>query len=479
VTTWWQRFRNRDALERQLDAELRYHFDRLVADHVAAGLPDDEARRQARLAFGGVEQVKEVCRDVRGVALIDNAAHSTRDAVRTLTRSPGLTVTILVTLALAIGANTAIFSVAKAVIFTPLPFRDPDRIVHLFEGNKGDRYQPGRENILMSVRPGKFQDWREQCRSFEGMAIVRRSTVIVDEGDRAVAIDAFLAGDGYFEILGTPAQIGRSFSASDYSPEGGRVAVLGDRFWRERYNADPSAVGRDIVVGGAAYQIVGVMPRGYHPTRSTSGGDPQLWMPLRYDPATQYSRTLWGHTVYARLGAGVSLDQAQAELDAVAARVRAAHPDEAGYAVVAPVAGYTYGQHERLFWLLLVAVALVLLIACANVANLLLGRALERGREFAVRAALGASRGAIIRQVMIESLMMAGVAGALGAALSRVLTQPVVALLPAVSRIPRLDQVHVDGGVLLFTVLISMCAGLLFGAAPALRAAAGDLSTTL
>ncbi|HEV3060827.1 MAG TPA: ABC transporter permease [Vicinamibacterales bacterium] len=473
--SWRRPFRARDILERQLDAELRYHFDRLVADHIAAGVPDDEARRRARLEFGGLEQAKEVCRDTRGFQWLDRTARHVRDAARTFRGAPGSAALIVGTLGLAIGANTAIFSVAKAVIFTPLPFHAPDRVVHLFDGHQGDRYQPGRENILMSVRPGRFLDWRDACRAYDGMAIVRRSSVILDAGDRAIAVDAFLAGDGYFEVLGVPAQIGRALVASDYAPEGERAVVLSDRLWRERYNADPSSVGRDIVVDGAAHQIVGVMPPGFHPTRSTRGDDPQLWLPLNLDASTKYSRTMWGHLVYARLKAGVTLEEAQAELDAVEAGVRAAHPGETGYAVVAPVAGYTYGQHEQLFWLLLLAVALVLLITCANVANLLLARAFEREREFAMRTALGASRGAIIGQVLIESLIMAGVAGVVGVVLSRVLIPPIVSMLPASSQLPRLDQVHVDGGVLAFTFVIALLAGLLFGAVPAMRAATGHV----
>jgi predicted permease len=477
--TWWRRFRTRDELEHQLDAELRYHFDRLVADHTTAGVPEDEARRRARLEFGGLEQTKEVCRDAGQLQWFAETAHHLRSAFRTVRRAPGFAAVIVATVGLAIGANTAIFSVAKAVIFTPLPFRDPDRVVHIFDGHQGDRYQPGRENILMSVRPGRFQDWRGACRAYDGMAIVRRSSVIIDAADRAIAVDAFLAGDTYFELLGVPAEIGRAFSSHDYGPDGARVAVLSNRLWRERYHADPSAVGRDVVIDSAAHRIVGIMPPGFHPTRSTRGDDPQLWLPLRLDPATRYSRTAWGYTIYARLKSGVTIAQAQAELDGVEADVRAAHPGETGYAVVAPVAGYTYGQHEQLFWLLLLAVALVLLIACANVANLLLARALEREREFALRAALGAWRGTIVAQVLVESLLMASIAGMMGVALSRVLIQPIVAMLPATSQIPRLDQVHVDGGVLAFTGIIALFAGLLFGVAPALHTAAGDVSTAL
>ena len=244
-------------------------------------------------------------------------------------------------------------------------------------------------------------------------------------------------------------------------------------------NGDSSIVGREIVLDGAGYRVVGVMPPGFLPTGGR-GRDPQYWLPLRWDPATKQSFELWGNWVYARLKDGVTLAQAQSEMDAVAGQIRAAHPiDYSLGAIVAPLDGYLFGNHERLFVILLAAVALVLLIACANVANLLLARGLGRQREFAVRAALGASRATILRQVLAESLVIAGVGGLAGVALSPLLTRPALALLPATSHIPRLDRVHLDAGVLLFTLLTSLVAGLLFGVAPAIRAAQGNLSLAL
>ena len=393
--------------------------------------------------------------------------------IRSILRRRGLSLTIVLMLALAIGANTAIYSVAKAVILTPLPFPDPDRVVHLFEGSERDRYQPGRENSFISVRGGTFQDWREQCHSFQSMAAARLSQSTLGK-DQPTVVDSLLAGDGFFETLGVQPQLGRYFNAEDYAADGARVVVLSHRLWTERYNSDTSIVGRELVIDGAAQRVIGVMPVGFYASRWS---EPQLWIPLRWDPATKNSRVLWGHIVYARLRESVTLGQAQAEMDLVASHIRAAHPDDYDHmsAVVAPVAGYTFGQYERFFLLLLGAVGLVLLIACANVANLMLARSLERARDFAVRAALGASRGAILKLVLGESILLAGFGGVLGVLISPLLIRPALALLPAASRIPRHDQVHLDGGVLLFTLTISILAGLLFGIAPGLRAARGDL----
>lgn len=394
---------------------------------------------------------------------------------------------IVVILALAIGANTAIYSVAKAVVLTPLPFREPGRVVHIFLGGERERYEPGGENYLSSATAALFQDWREQCRSFESIAAVRTGQSLVQSmsvqslsaQQRPVVVDSVQAGDGLFQTLGVAAQIGRYFNAEDYAADGPRVALLSHQLWNERYNADPSIVGRDILIDGAATTVIGVMPTGFYPVRSST--DPQLWLPLRWDPATKYSPTLWGHIIYARLKPGVTLEQAQAEMSVVAVHTRAKYPRLYDHArgVVVPVGGYIFGQHERLFWLLLGAVGLVLLIACANIANLMLARSLEREREFAVRAALGASRGVILRQVLTESLILSVSGGLLGMLLGPTLTRPALVLLPAASRIPRLDEVHIDGNVLIFTLLISVLSGLLFGIAPGLRAAQGDLSAAM
>jgi putative ABC transport system permease protein len=379
-------------------------------------------------------------------------------------------------LALAIGANTAIYSVAKAVVFAPLPFPQPQQLVLIFEGERGERFQPGVP--MNSVRPGTFQDWHDQSRSFERMAAVFYARETIVNGESTAVLDGFRVSEGFFETLGVGPRLGRYFTARDYAEEGQPIVVLADRLWRQYYNADPAIVGREIVLNGASHRVIGVMPSGFLPT--ISGNDPQFWIPLRWDPATKHSFTTWGMNVYARLNNGVTIAQAQAEMETVTARMRAAHPrDYEWTAIIAPFDKYLFGRHERLFFLLLAtAVGLVLLIACANVANLLLARALKRQREFAVRAALGASRGAILRQVLAESTVIALVGGLAGVAVSPLLTRPALALLPA-GNLPRLDRVAIDGNVLAFTLVISLLAGLCFGIMPALRAGSGDLSVAL
>jgi putative ABC transport system permease protein len=463
--------RNADA---ELNREIEEHLRSLADRFIRQGMSPEDAEYAARRQFGGVTQLRENHRDARGIPFIEKVARDLRFSFRLLRKNFAFSLIAISVLALGIGANTAVYSVAKGVVFAPLPFPKPDRLVLIFEADLGERFQPGRFN-LSSVRPGTFQDWHEQLRSFETMAAVHDMRATLMDGDRASVSSGFRVGEGFFETLGVPARLGRYFTATDY--DGAPVIVLAERMWRERYNADPSIIGREIVFDGAARQVVGVMPAGVLPVRY--GSAPQFWIPLSWEPANKYSFVDWGFTVYARLKDGVTLAQAQSEVDGVTAHMRTVHPsDFEGGAIVAPLNAYLFGNHERFFALLLAAVGLVLLIACANVANLMLARALERHREFAVRAALGASRVAILRQVLVESLVIAIAGGLLGAALSPLLMRPALALLPP-DNVPRLDQVQIDTGVLMFTMLISIFAGLLFGVVPAIRAGRGDLSLTL
>ncbi|GEM_PF-157563 len=468
----------RHSVEEDLNEELRYHVERDTEENLRAGMTPELARLQAIRSLEGIERRKEECRDARGTRWIERLTADFLYAWRQLLKQKVFSAVPVLTLALGIGATTAIYSVAKAVVFAPLPLPEPDRVVQIFQGFQGARYEAGSENRgMMAVRNGLFQDWLERCHSsFQNMAAYRARQVILRSGDRTEVVDSFLAGDGYFETLGVPARLGRALNATDYA-EGARVVVLADRFWRAEYGADPNVVGREIILDGASYRVVGVMPPGFFPTRWER--DPMLWLPLYWNAATKYSRTEWGNLVYARLKAGVTREQAQAEMDGIDRQLRIVYPEESADSVIVPLDGYLFGHHERMFQLLLTAGALLLLIACANVAHLLLARALQRRREFALRSALGASRVAILQQMLAESLAIAGAGGLIGVALSWALMRPVIALLPVTSKIPRLDQIRMDGGVLLFTLLVTVGCGLIFGILPAIRASGVDLATAL
>ena len=462
-----------------LDREIEEHLRSLAERFVRQGMSPEEAKCAAGRQFGGVTQLRESHRDARGAPWIEHILRDLLLALRLLRKRLAFSLVAIMILALGIGANTAVYSVAKAVIFAPLPFPHPDRLVYI--GQSAKRYDPTVVNTPMSVRNGLFQDWREMANCFENIAAVRGTQFFLGGGQTQV-VEGMLVSEGFFATLGVPARLGRHFTADDYANEGARAIVLSDNLWRTRYNADPSILDREIIVNGAAHRVIGVMPAGFFPTHNdTARGerDPQVFLPLRWSPATKYSRTEWGNRVYARVKPGLTLQQVQAEMDRVAAQIRAAHPEDSWQAMVVPLADYLFGQHEHVFVLLLAAVGLVLFIACANVSNLLLARALERQGEFAVRAALGAGRVAILRQVLMESLVIAGVGGLAGVALSPLLIGPTLALLPAASMLPRLDQVRLDPGVLLFTLILSIACGLLFGMVPAIRAGRGSLAFAL
>src|SRR5579859_2039864 len=459
-----------------LNLEIEEHLRTLAERFVREGMSPADAEHAARRQFGGITQLRENHRDFRAMPFLDNCLRDLRFGVRLLRKKLAFSLITVSVLALGIGANTAVYSVAKGVVFAPLPFPKPDRLVLLFEADPGERFQPGKQN-LSSVRPGTIQDWQEQLRSFEGIAPASDIQATIVEGDRASVSYGYQVGQGFFEVLAVPPRLGRSFTAAGYAADGEHIVVLADRMWRDRYNSDSRIIGRKIMLNGAPRDVIGVMPPGFLPT--AYGNDPQFWIPLHLDPAAKYSFVTWGYYVFARLKDGATIAQAQSEMDAVAARMRGAHPGEfeAG-GIVAPLDAYLFANHERLFFLLLAAVGLVLLIACANVANLLLARALERQREFAIRSALGASRLSILRQVLTECMVLAIAGGVLGALLSPLLTRPLLALLPT-GNLPRLDQIRIDTGVLAFTTAISIFAGLLFGVVPAVRAGRGDLSRAL
>jgi putative ABC transport system permease protein len=408
--------------------------------------------------------------------VLDTIQRDLRFALRALARQPGFAIVVILTLALGIGAATAIFTVVHAVIFQPLPFREPDRLVHIYESYpKGGRYRWGSEQSFISVRPGSYHDWAEQSASFESIGGYYWKTVLLTGSGTAEVAQGHEVTPGFFEVLGTRPQLGRTFTAADYDS---RSVILSYELWQRRHGGDPGIIGRTISLDNAGYIVAGVMPRGFYPTRLDP---PQFWLPLVFTPEMKHSRVRWGMTIVARLKPGVTLDRSQLEMDVIADRLTTAYPEHYDNmcAVVIPVTGYLYSQYERMFYMLLGAVALVLLIACANVANLLLARATQREREFALRAALGAARGRLIVQLMTESALLAGLAGIVGVVLARLGIGPILSLLPAISRVPRLAAVDLNLPVLAFACVAAIATGVLFGLAPALRFSRPDPNEAL
>ena len=459
---WWNVIRmrlrslvRRDEVELELDKELRIHLEQEIEQNLAAGMAPAEARYAALRRLGGVAQIKEECRDMRRTNYVENLLQDARYTVRTLAKSPGFAAAIVLTLALAIGANSAIFSVIDGVLLKPLPYPHAERIVRLFFSS--DEYPK------FPMNPFDFRDFRARSHSFETLAAFTRGDVQLSGSAEPVRLVAFRVTASYFRVLSLAPARGREFEEKDELPGNGRLVILSDRIWHTQFGAAPDIVGRKITLDSQPFTVVGVMPPGTeHPGNDYHalpyGDSVDAWRPFTFegDPNQRGSHFM---EVIGRLKPGVAAAQAQAEMSTLLLEIGREHGGYDGWHMaVIQLYREIVGTSERLLLVLLGAVGLVLLIACANVANLLLARATARQREIAVRAALGAPRSRLIRQMLTESLLIAFVGGTLGVALAVAGVRALVSLLPA--DFPRVDSIHVNVSVLGFTLLISLAAGL-------------------
>ncbi|MEZ0333255.1 MAG: ABC transporter permease [Gemmatimonadales bacterium] len=395
-----------------------------------------------------------------------------RFALRRLARAPGFAAAAIICLALGIGANTAIFSVINAVLLRPLPHEEPERLVGIWEASE---FRGSERN---TVSPANYQDWASASRSFSGMAAVYGGTANLTGGGQPVEVSVQGATANLFEVLGIRPALGRTFVAADDKVDAPHVALLSHGLWQRRFAGDPAIVGSTIRLDGTPATVIGVMP----PWTESIGREPRpdLWLPLRLDPATDYRATSGRYMqVVGRLAPGVAMEGAQSDLATIAARLEAEYPDfNSGWSVnVVPLTEQVVGAVRRPLALLGGVVLLVLLIACGNVANLMLAQAAARRREIAVYAALGAGTIALGRRLLVEGVLVAVAGGALGVLLASWCVDALSAL--AAPSVPRFEDVRIDGVVLGFTLVVSLVVGVGFGLVPAFHVARGDLHEDL
>ncbi len=460
-------FRGRSA-EHDLAREIDAHLALLQEDFEKQGLLPEDARLAARRAYGGVDQAKELHRETRSFLWIEHLLKDVSYGARNLLRTPGFTVIAVITLALGIGANTAIFSVVNAVLLQPLAYRDADRLVTLLHNGNGP------------VATANYLDWREQTSSFTAMAAADHwdpNLTSSDPGDNSAA--EHLAGlkvtQNLLPMLGIDPMLGRLFRKGEDQIGADHEAVLSYTLWQRRFHGARDVLGKMITLDGEAYSIVGVMPPTFHfaPFWSTHA---ELWVPATLSD-TLHQRGGNHLRVFARLKDGVTLAQARAEIATVTARLEKQYPATNRNVVVRPLKDNVVGNIRTPLFMMLGAVAFVLLIACANVAHMLLARTSDRQREIAVRAALGASKARLVAQFLTEHLLLAAIGAAAGLALAWAGIKALVALSP--EYIPRVELVSLDTRVILFLGCVTVLTALAFGLTPALHAASGVLSNTL
>ena len=457
-----------------LSAELSFHLEMLEAQHRARGLDPEAARRAARLDLGAAAPIAEAWRDQRGLPPVETLVQDLRYGMRVLRRTPGFACAALLTLAIGIGANTAIFSVVDAVLLRPLPYFEPERLTAI-----GDRTPAGEAS---NVGFATVIDWRERSRTVESFAMMRAWMPTLVTNGEAERLPAVRVSANYFDMMGVRPALGRGFTPDDDRPDHWRVLLLSDGLWRRRFDADPAAVGRTITMNDRVYRIIGVMPAGFEPLDAERfyNVSAELWAPIGYavdgDSSCRSCRHL---RAFARLKRGVTVADATAEMNAIREQMRRAHPSayDAGSIAVVPLQRALTADVRGALLVLLAAVGFVLLMACANVANLLLARSVTRRRELALRAVLGASRGRLVRQLLTESLLL-GLGGAIAGVFVATAALSGLAALAPVS-LPRLAQIAIDGRVLAFTAGLTMLTSLVFGLLPAWREGQAGAQRTL
>lgn len=462
---------NRSDKDSDLNDEIRSHIDMASKERLENGEDAQEARAAAMREFGNVALVKEVTREMWSGASLETFLQDLRYGGRMLAKSPGFALIAILTLALGIGINTAVFSIVNGVLLNPLRFPHPEQLVTLHESKPN--FDAG------SISYPNFRDWQKDNHTFSSVAVTRNTTFILTGHGQAEQIRGELISSDFFSILGIKPLLGRTFLEGEDQIGTAPIALLSESIWRQKFGADPHVLGQGITLDGKSYAIVGVIPASFDLLLASFRTAPV------YVPIGQWGNNLLpnrsaglGIHGIARLKPGMTIEQARADMQSVTRNLATAYPisDKGIGATVLPLKHDMVRESESVLWVLLGAVGFVLLIACINVANLLLARSAARGREFAIRGALGAGQGRIIRQLLTESLLLSLTGGVLGLVLAKWGTRAALAGLPRA--LPRAQEIGLDGRVLTFTVVVSLFAGIAFGMMPALKIS-GHLLDTL
>jgi putative ABC transport system permease protein len=448
-----------DRREKELNEEVDSYLEMLVAEKIRAGMNVEQARRSARLEMGGKEQVKEACRDVRPAQWMEDLGRDLRYALRMLRKNLGFTVAVVLTLALGIGANTAMFTVVQGVLLKPLAYPEESRLVQFFQRLEQD---PDTYGYFSSEN---FKDYRTQATAFERVACLDRFTEVsfnLTGRNRARRVVAIPVCAHFFELLGFSADLGRTFTEAEERSNAGAV-VLSHRLWQEYFGGDPGAVGRNLILDGKPFAVIGVMPASFP---NLVEGDTDLWIPQDLRLGERNSRGNDYLNVLGRLKDGITLEQAQAQLDVIGRNLAEQYPGtNKGRSVhLVPLRSRIVGNARPMLHVLMAAVGLVLLIACVNVANLFLIRGTGRAREFALCSALGARRLRVVRQLLTESFVVVVLGGSAGFLLAAVMVKVLLGLMPVA--LPPVDVVFLDSRVFLFCMGLIALTGVLFGLIP-------------
>ena len=487
---WWRvrSIARRRRLESGLDEELRFHVERLTEKHVRAGAPPDDALRQALVRLGGVERVKEQTRDEFRAGPLEDTMRDVRYGVRALRRTPSFTLAATLTMGLGIGAATALFSVVNGILIKPLPYPEAERLVDL------NQSAPAIQLEELGMSPAQLFTYQDHNRVFEALGLYTQRTVAVTGRAQPEEVDALVVTEGTLRALGARPALGRVFSAADDAPRTPETVLLTHGYWQSRFGGNPAAIGQGLIVDGRPRQIVGVMPRDFRflAGRAYMGSElndtPQLILPFRFDRA-QLRLGGFNWSGIGRLKPGVSLADANADLTRLVPIFLESWPlpeefasrrafESAGIRPeLRPLKTRVVGNISDVLWVLSATIGIVLVIACANVANLLLVRTEGRRQELAVRSALGAGRWRVARALLVESLVLGISGGALGLVMAYFGLKALVAAGPA--SLPRLDEITIDPAVLVFTLAVSVVSGLAFGLAAVARRTSDDLAREL